>query len=74
MGDVTPSFEAGSLADATGVLRDFYAALNRNDIPAMVLALDPQIEWIDPVEPPTEGTYRGLAAVTAHIAAARATR
>lgn len=30
---------------------------------------DPEIEWTDPVEHPSGGTYRGLAAVTAHFSA-----
>jgi ketosteroid isomerase-like protein len=53
-------------------LKALYAALNRNDIPAAVAAFDPQIEWIDPVESPTVGTYRGRAAVEAHFSQARA--
>ena len=47
-------------------------ALNRNDIPAFAQLFDPQIEWIDPVEDPSDGTYRGLAAVVAHTTEARA--
>ena len=34
-----------SLATETEALREAYAAFNRNDIPATVKALDPQIEW-----------------------------
>jgi uncharacterized protein len=52
-------------------LREAYAALNRNDIPAMVNAFDPQIEWIELVEYPTGGTYHGLAEVAAHLSHAR---
>jgi ketosteroid isomerase-like protein len=54
-------------------LKDTYAALNRNDIPAVLEAFDPQIEWTDPVESPTGGTYRGLADVKAHFSKARET-
>jgi ketosteroid isomerase-like protein len=60
-----------SLAAETATLREVYAALNRNDIPAMVQAFDPQIEWIAPGE--AGGTHQGRAAVEAHVSQARAT-
>jgi uncharacterized protein len=66
MGKLTPS-----LAAETEALKEGYAALNRNDIPAMVKAFDPQIEWIEPAEFPGGGTYHGHAVVTAHLAQAR---
>ena len=53
-------------------LRETYAALNRNDIPAAVQALDPQIEWIEPTAYTGGGTYHGRAQVEAHLAQARA--
>jgi len=59
-------------AAETGTVREVYAALNRNDIPAMVKAFDPQVEWSELLEVPGGGTYQGLAAVTAHISEARA--
>ena len=59
-------------AAETEPLRDAYAGLNRNDIPAFVKAFDPQVVWIEPVEFPGGGTYRGLAAVQAHITKSRA--
>jgi ketosteroid isomerase-like protein len=68
MGKRTPP-----LAAETEALREAYAALNRNDIPAMVRAFDPQIERIEPADFPAGGTYRGLAAVQAHIVRARET-
>jgi uncharacterized protein len=46
-------------------LRNTYAAINRNDIPAAVAILDPEIEWIEPSESPEGGTTRGLADVEA---------
>ena len=49
MGKLTPS-----LAAETEALREAYAALNRNDIPAAVKAFDPQIEWTEPAEYPGE--------------------
>jgi ketosteroid isomerase-like protein len=52
-------------------LRETYAALNRNDISAMVEAFDPQVEWIEPPEFPGGGTYRGHAIVKAHLSQAR---
>jgi uncharacterized protein len=68
MGKLTPS-----LAAETEALREAYAALNRNDIPAMVNAFDPQIEWTEPAEYPGGGTYRGHAGVEAHLSQARET-
>ena len=68
MGKLTPS-----LAAETEALREAYAALNRNDIPAIVKAFDPQIEWTEPAEYPGGGTYHGLAAVKAHLSQARGT-
>ena len=68
MGKLTPC-----LAAETEALREAYAALNRNDIPAMVKAFDPQIEWIEPADYPGGGTYRGRAKVEAHLSQARST-
>lgn len=59
-------------ADAQAV-KDVYAALNRNDIPAVLQAFDPQIERIEPPGFPGEGTFRGIAAVQEHWSKARAT-
>ena len=64
---------APALAAETEALRDAYAALNRNDIPAMVDAFDPQIEWTEPDEFAGGGTQRGRAAVQAHLSWARGT-
>ena len=62
-----------SRAAETEALREFYAALNRNDIPATLKALDPEIEWIEPPEYPGGGTHHGLAAVMEHFSRARDT-
>lgn len=67
MGNRTPS-----LAAETEALKEAYAALNRDDIPAFVKAFDPQIEWIEPIEYPGGGTYRGRAVVEAHLSKSRA--
>jgi uncharacterized protein len=68
MGNLTPP-----LATETEALRELYAALNRNDIPGTIKALDPQIEWIELIEYPEGGTYHGLADVEVHISQARGT-
>ena len=65
--------DAPTLAAETLALKESYAALNRNDIPASLRAFDPDIEWIEPPEYPGGGTHRGLADVTAHLSKARAT-
>ncbi len=64
--------EKPSILTDIDLIKDFYAALNRNDISSAATAFDPRIEWIDPVDP-TVGTYRGKAAVMAHFAQARET-
>ena len=60
-----------SLAAEIEAIREAYAALNRNDIPGFVRVFDPQIERTEPPGFPESGTYRGLAAVTAHVEKAR---
>jgi ketosteroid isomerase-like protein len=60
MGKRTPTLEA-----ETEALREAYAALNRNDIPAFVKDFDPQIERIEHF--PGGGTCHGLEAVKAHV-------
>ena len=68
MSELTPA-----LAAATDAIRAAYAALNRNDVPGFVEMFDPQIERIEPADFPQGGTYRGLAAVTAHVSKGRGT-
>jgi uncharacterized protein len=67
MGKLTPS-----LVVETEALREAYAAFNRNDIPATVKALDPQIEWTEPAEFPGGGTYHEHAGVQAYLSQSRA--
>ncbi|MCW1967533.1 MAG: nuclear transport factor 2 family protein [Anaerolineae bacterium] len=55
------------------ILEQFYAAINRNDMQAMIKAFDPQIVRIEPADFPTAGTYRGIAEVQAHVAKGRGT-
>jgi glutathione S-transferase len=68
------AFDAQS-AVFTGIeaVKETYAAINRNDVPAAVNAFDPQVEWIEPPDFPTPGTYRGHAEVMAHISRGRNT-
>ena len=66
MGKLTPS-----LAAETEALREAYAALNRNDVPAAVQAFDPQIEWTEPAHYPGGGTHRGHAEVMANLSRGR---
>jgi uncharacterized protein len=54
-------------------LKQTYAAINRNDIPAALGAFDPQMEWIEPPGYPGAGTYRGHAEVMANISKGRNT-
>lgn len=57
----------------TEALREAYAALNRNDIAGFVRIFDPRIERSEFLESPRGGTYRGIDAVTAHVAKGRGT-
>lgn len=54
-------------------LRDFYAAVDRNDIKTATKNFDPDIVRIEPEGFPTAGTYRGAAEVRKHISAGRDT-
>lgn len=60
---------------STGIetLEAFFAAINRNDMPAMAEHLDPGIVRIEPEGFPTAGTYRGIDEVQAHVASGRDT-
>ena len=64
MDELTTS-RAGDTEARIEALRETYAAINRNDIPAALAFLDPQIEWIEPSESPEGGTTHGLADVEA---------
>lgn len=55
------------------VLQQFYAAINRNDIQAMIKDFDPQIVRTEPEGFPTSGTYRGIAEVQKHVSTGRGT-
>jgi ketosteroid isomerase-like protein len=54
-------------------LHQFFAAINRNDMQAIIKDFDPQIVRIEPEGFPTAGTYRGIAEVQEHVAHGRGT-
>ncbi|MFO1413883.1 MAG: nuclear transport factor 2 family protein [Burkholderiales bacterium] len=54
-------------------LREYFAAINRNDMQAIACHFDPDIVLIEPEGFPMAGTYRGLADVQQHIARGRGT-
>ncbi|HET9957249.1 MAG TPA: nuclear transport factor 2 family protein [Gemmatimonadaceae bacterium] len=54
-------------------LKQFFAAINRNDMQAMTRDFDPQIVRVEPEGFPTAGTYRGIAEVQEHVRAGRGT-
>ena len=66
MGEQTPS-----LAAEIETVKGYYAAVNRNDIPATMKFFDPQAEWIEPPNYPGAGTHRGHAAVMANLSKGR---
>lgn len=52
-------------------LKQFFAAINRNDMQAMTRDFDSQIVRIEPLGFPTAGTYRGIAEVQEHVTTGR---
>ena len=56
---------------AVSILREAYAAFNRNDIVSAVAQLDPEIDWTEPVEFPGGGQYHGRAQVAAYLQQSR---
>lgn len=61
------------MSTETDALRQFFAAVNRNDMPAITKDFDPEITRVEPEGFPTAGTYRGIAAVQEHVAKGRGT-
>lgn len=61
------------MSTATEILEQFFAAINRNDMQAIVRNFDPEIVRIEPEGFPTAGTYRGIPEVQAHVAKGRGT-
>jgi ketosteroid isomerase-like protein len=58
---------------ATEALKQFFAAVNRNDMQAITKDFDPEIVRIEPEGFPTAGTYRGSAEVQEHVRKGRGT-
>lgn len=54
-------------------VKQFFAAINRNDMQSITKDFDPQIVRIEPEDFPTAGTYRGIAEVQEHITKGRGT-
>lgn len=55
------------MSTATEILKQFFAAINRNDMQAVLRDFDPQIVRIEPEGFPTAGTYRGIPEVQEHV-------
>jgi ketosteroid isomerase-like protein len=55
------------------VLKQFFAAINRNDLPAVIKDLDPDLWRMEFEGSPTGGTYRGIAEFKQLFEKARAT-
>jgi ketosteroid isomerase-like protein len=51
------------MADNSAIISGMYAAFAKGDVPAVLGALDPKIEWTDADGFPTGGTYVGPDAV-----------
>jgi ketosteroid isomerase-like protein len=60
-----------TMGTETAVLKEFFAAINRNDMQAITRDFDPQIVRIEPKGFPTAGTYRGIAEVREHVTTGR---
>ena len=55
------------------VLKHFFAAINRNDMQAIIKDFDPEIVRIEPEGYQTAGTYRGITEVQEHVSKGRGT-
>lgn len=65
--------QKNSMSAEIEVLKQFFAAINRNDMQAIIKDFDAQIVRIEPEGFPTAGTYRGIAEVQEHITKGRGT-
>jgi ketosteroid isomerase-like protein len=68
----TKAASLGGHDEIISQLRAAYAAFNRGDFNAAVAALDPKIEWTEPLEFPGGGTYHGREAVEKYLMQSRA--
>ncbi len=55
----------------TDVLKQFFAAINRNDVQAITKDFDSQIVRVEPGGFPTSGTYRGIKEVQENVTKGR---
>jgi ketosteroid isomerase-like protein len=55
------------------VLKQFFAAINREDMDAVIKDFDADIVRVEPEGFPTAGTYRGIEEVREHVRAGRGT-
>jgi uncharacterized protein len=55
------------------VLKEFFAAINRNDMQAITKDFAAEIVRIEPEGFPSAGTYRGISEVKAHVTKGRGT-
>ena len=60
------------MSTETEALKEFFAAINRNDVQAITKDFDPEILRIEPEGFPTAGVY-GIAEVQEHVRKGRAT-
>lgn len=63
----------GPMKTETEALKEFFAAINRNDMQAITKDFDPEIVRVEPEGFPTAGTYRGIAEVQEHVTKGRGT-
>ena len=61
------------MSTANEILKQFFAAINRNDMQAIVSDFHPEIVRIEPEGFPTAGTYRGIPEVQEHVTKGRGT-
>jgi len=54
------------------ILRGAYAAFNSGDMDAVVASMDANIDWVEPLEFPGGGAYRGREAVKQYLTQSRA--
>lgn len=61
------------MSTKTEALQQFFAAINRNDIQAIIKDFDPEIVRVEFEGSPTGGTYCGITDVQAHVKKGRGT-
>ncbi len=61
------------MCQQTVVLKEFFEAINRNDMKGVTDHFDRDIVRVEPPGFPTSGTYRGIEEVRAHIIRGRGT-